>query len=59
MERKIGGMRRELLNAYTFHRLLELREMCEIWRQDYSTERPHKSLEYHSPLYLLKKGIAS
>lgn len=50
IERKNGSMRRELLNAYLFYSLNEVRVMCEEWRQDYNTERPHKSLGYLSPL---------
>ena len=50
VERKNGSIRRELLNAYLFYSLSEVRIMCEEWRQDYNTERPHKSLGYLSPL---------
>ena len=50
IERKNGSMRRELLNAYLFYSLTEVREMCEEWRTDYNLERPHKSLGYLSPL---------
>lgn len=50
IERKNGSMRRELLNAYLFNSLAEVRAMSEEWRTDYNTERPHKSLGYLSPL---------
>lgn len=50
IERKNGSMRRELLNAYLFYSLAEVRAMSEEWRIDYNTERPHKSLGYLSPL---------
>lgn len=50
IERKNGSIRRELLNAYLFYSLNEVRVMCEEWREDYNTERPHKSLHYLSPL---------
>ena len=50
IERKNGSMRRELLNAYLFYNLAEVRSMSEEWRIDYNTERPHKSLCYLSPL---------
>ncbi len=50
IERKNGSIRRELLNAYLFYSLNEVRVMCEEWRRDYNMERPHKSLHYLSPL---------
>lgn len=50
VERKNGSIRRELLNAYLFYSLNEVRIMCEEWRRDYNHERPHKSLGYLSPL---------
>lgn len=42
IERKNGSIRRELLNAYLFTSLTEVRIMSEEWRVDYNTERPHK-----------------
>lgn len=50
IERSNGSIRRELLNAYLFYSLAEIRAMSEEWRIDYNTERPHKSLGYLSPL---------
>ncbi|MDB5203274.1 MAG: Mobile element protein, partial [Ferruginibacter sp.] len=50
IERKNGSMRRELLNAYMFNSLVEVRYLTEEWRTDYNEERPHKSLGYKSPL---------
>ena len=50
IERKNGSVRRELLNAYLFGSLVEVRILSEEWRVDYNTERPHKSLGYLSPL---------
>ena len=49
IERKNGSIRRELLNAYLFGSLAEVRILSEEWRTDYNTERPHKSLGYLSP----------
>lgn len=59
IERKNGSLRRELLNAYLFYSLSEAREMCEMWRIDYNEERPHKTLNYLSPVNyakLMEKG---
>ena len=55
IERKNGSIRRELLNAYLFYSLNEVREMCEEWRVDYNHERPHKALGYRSPIMYLKQ----
>jgi putative transposase len=59
IERKNGSLRRELLNAYMFYSLAEVRVMSEEWRIDYNTERPHKSLKYLSPLAYLQKQQAA
>lgn len=59
IERKNGSLRRELLNAYLFYSLAEVRAMSEEWRIDYNTERPHKSLKYLSPLVYLQKQQAA
>lgn len=50
IERKNGSIRRELLNAYLFNSLAEVKVLSQEWRMDYNTERPHKSLGYLSPL---------
>lgn len=50
IERNNGSMRRELLNAYLFNSLAEVRLLSEEWRSDYNQQRPHKSLGYKSPL---------
>jgi putative transposase len=50
IERKNGSIRRELLNAYLFGSLSEVRVQSEEWRIDYNTERPHKALGYLPPL---------
>lgn len=49
VERCNGNIRNELLNAYVFESLHEVREKAEEWRQDYNAERPHKSLGYVPP----------
>jgi putative transposase len=53
VERCNGSIRRELLNAYVFTSLSEVRQKAEEWRLDYYCSRPHQSLgnvppeEYH------------
>lgn len=50
IERKNGSIRRELLNAYLFSSLSEVRVMTEEWRKDYNHYRPHKALRYMTPV---------
>lgn len=50
VERCNGNIRKELLNAYIFTTLSEVREKSEQWRMDYNAVRPHKSLGYVPPL---------
>lgn len=49
VERSGGSIRRELLNAYVFTSLQEVREKAEEWRVDYNTHWPHQSLGYVIP----------
>jgi putative transposase len=44
VERNNGSLRKELLDAYLFYSLREVRQMAEEWQQDYNYERPHESL---------------
>jgi putative transposase len=55
IERKNGSLRREVLDAYLFSSLSEVRMMSENWRSDYNTERPHKALGYLSPKMYAEK----
>ncbi len=50
VERCNGNIRKELLNAYVFTSLNELREKAEEWRQDYNCSRPHQSLGFVPPM---------
>lgn len=49
VERCNGNIRKELLNAYVFTSLKEVREKAEEWRLDYNCSRPHQSLGYVPP----------
>ena len=53
VERFNGNMRRELLNAYVFRSLSEVREMVEKWNYDYNFHRPHTALGNKTPNEML------
>ncbi len=55
IERKNGSLRRELLDAYIFESLAEVRIMSEKWRLGYNTERPNKVLGYMWPVKYAEK----
>lgn len=59
IERQNGSMRRELLNAYQFDSLKEVRAMCSEWQRDYNSERPHKALGYLSPVTYAQRRLNS
>jgi putative transposase len=59
IERKNGSMRRELLKAYIFQSLSDVRTMSEEYRIDYNEERPHKALGYLSPIRYAEKHAAN
>jgi len=57
VERCNGSIRRELLNAYVFTSLREVREKAEEWRQDYNHSRPHQALGFVPPVHYNKIQI--
>lgn len=44
-----GKLRDECLNAHWFRTLREARVLIEMWRKQYNTFRPHRSLNYATP----------
>lgn len=57
VERFNGSMRRELLNAYLFETLEQVRELAWSWRLDYNEERPHESLGNLPPAVYRKQLV--
>ena len=55
IERFNGSFRRELLDAYIFNSLSEVRMMAEEWMIDYNTERSHDSLDKLTPIEFLER----
>ena len=53
VERCNGSIRKELLNANVFYSLTEVRQLIDVWMNDYNRHRPHKSLDYRAPVELL------
>ncbi len=53
IERLNGSLRRELLNAYIFRILSEVRDKAYDWMEDYNKNRPHKALNYKTPMELM------
>lgn len=57
IERCNGNIRRELLNAYVFKTISEVREKSQDYMIDYNYNRPHKSLNYKTPMDLLPESL--
>jgi putative transposase len=55
VERFNGSFRRELLDAYLFNSLSEVRMMAEEWMIDYNTERSHDALGKLTPIEFLQR----
>jgi putative transposase len=55
VERSNGNIRRELLNAYVFRSLNDVRQKAEEWRMDHNYHRPHKALQYETPAGYVQK----
>jgi len=57
IERCNGNIRRELLNAYVFKTISEVKERAENYMIDYNFNRLHKSLNYKTPMDLLPEFL--
>lgn len=49
IERFNGSYRREILDAYWFFDLEEVRQLTSQWIEEYNTKRPHEALKNLSP----------
>ncbi|WP_299760973.1 integrase core domain-containing protein [uncultured Pontibacter sp.] len=56
IERCNGSIRRELLNAYVFRTLSEVRQKSQEWMQDYN-HQPHQALNFRTPVELLEEIV--
>lgn len=53
VERFNGSFRRELLNAYVFRSISEVKQLADEYKNDYNTKRPHSALNYMTPIEYL------
>lgn len=53
IERLNGSLRKEVLNAYVFRTISEVKQLTLKWKNDYNFDRPHDSLKNKTPMDLL------
>ena len=56
VERLNGSLRKELLNAYVFRTINEVREQVSEWKEDYNFHRPHDALKNKTPMEVYEKS---
>jgi putative transposase len=54
IERFNGSFRRDVLDAYLFEDINQIRRLAEEWMEDYNNHRPHDALNGRSPMDLWK-----
>lgn len=54
IERLNGSLRRELLNAYVFRTINEVKEQVNEWMHDYNYCRPHEALNNKTPMEMIE-----
>jgi putative transposase len=52
IERFNGSFRKDILDAYLFENIQQVRMMAEEWMTDYNYDRPHDALKGRSPIDL-------
>jgi putative transposase len=59
IERFNGSFRRDILDAYLFESLTQVRILAEEWIQDYNYHRPHEALNNLSPVNFRERAVNS
>jgi putative transposase len=56
IERLNGTFRRDVLDAYLFSSIRQVRQMVEQWIKEYNTLRPHQALGFLTPMEFKQTG---